>query len=102
MIGRILRKFLGRGKPDQVSRELAAKMLDGILANEAATTAMLANARSSKEPFVLLTPVAPLPAGQSGGWFGGAPCLPDDVAWPEIAGEPLRFVCQIDLSALPQ
>ncbi len=102
MIGRILEKIFGKRKPDRTSRELAVKMLHGIRENEAATDAMLTDARNSSEPYVLLTPVVPLPAHQSAGWFGGAPCLPDDVAWPEIEGEPLRFVCQVDLSALPR
>ncbi|WP_292546564.1 DUF1963 domain-containing protein [Mesorhizobium sp.] len=102
MIIRVLRKIFGKRKADQASREFAAGLVRGIVENEVATFEVLANARNIEEPYVLLTPVVPLPAQQSAGWFGGAPCLPDDVAWPEIEGEPLRFVCQIDLSALPQ
>lgn len=102
MIRWALGKIFGKRKPDQASRDLAAELVRGIVQNEVATFEMLAEARDSNEPYVLLTPVVPLPTQQSAGWFGGAPCLPDDVAWPEIEGEPLRFVCQIDLSALPQ
>lgn len=93
---------LFKKKNRNISPAGSADLVGRILENEIATFEMLAEARNSSEPYVLLTPVVPLPAQQSAGWFGGMPCLPDDVAWPEIDGEPLRFVCQIDLSALPQ
>lgn len=101
MIRRAIGKIFGKRRADRASREFAADLLRGIVENETATAAMQADARNSGEPCALLTPVVPLPAQRSAGWFGGMPRLPAGIAWPEIEGEPLRFLCQIDLSALP-
>ena len=98
----VLAERIAKLSGNQAERNAAA--LDVILAmldNEAETADMLAQARERQGPYVLLAPAVPLPASQSAGWFGGAPSLPDDIAWPEIGGEALRFACQIDLSALP-
>ena len=34
--------------------------------------------------------------------IGGLPALPDDVPWPEWKDKPLAFLCQIDLSEIPE
>jgi uncharacterized protein YwqG len=34
--------------------------------------------------------------------MGGLPALPADMAWPEWKGEPLAFLCQLDLHEIPQ
>lgn len=34
--------------------------------------------------------------------IGGLPCMPNDLAWPAWNGKPLAFLCQLDLSMLPQ
>lgn len=101
MVLRLFEAFLQRRKEARAADKAAAELLLGMLENEAATSKMLAEARASNEPYVLLTPTVPISGQNSSGWFGGAPRLPDDVPWPDIEGEPLRFVCQIDLSALP-
>ena len=100
MIDRLFGVFFKSRKKDQASDE-AVEVLRRILENEAATQKMRLEAEASRQPYVLLRPSVPLPARDIAGWFGGAPLLPDHVAWPEIDGEPLRFACQIDLSALP-
>lgn len=100
MVGRIFGKFLGDRKKAQVPADVTA-IFKGMLENEAATFQMQANARAANEPCVLLTPSVPVSGQEVSGWFGGAPHLPDDTPWPEIDGEPLRFACQINLSALP-
>ncbi|MEX1153720.1 DUF1963 domain-containing protein [Parvibaculum sp.] len=102
MIRRVIGKLFGKRKAARASREFATELLRGIVENEAATAMMQADARNSSEPCALLTPVVPLPAQQHAGWFGGMPRLPGNIAWPEIEGEPLRFICQLDLSALPE
>jgi Domain of unknown function (DUF1963) len=99
MIRNIFKRF--SPKPSDVPREVS-DFAKGIVENELATFQMQANARRDDEAYVLLTPTVPLPAKQKAGWFGGNPCLPDDVPWPEIGGERLRFVCQLNLAALPQ
>jgi len=33
--------------------------------------------------------------------IGGLPALPEDSSWPEWNGKPLAFLCQIDLSEIP-
>ncbi|MBI5359537.1 MAG: DUF1963 domain-containing protein [Planctomycetes bacterium] len=33
---------------------------------------------------------------------GGLPAMPEDVPWPEWNGSPLAFLCQLDLSELPE
>jgi Domain of unknown function (DUF1963) len=101
MIFRLFETFFQRRKEARAADKAAAELLLGMLENEAATSKMQADARASNEPYVLLTPTVPITGQTSSGWFGGAPHLPDDVPWPDIEGEPLRFVCQIDLSALP-
>ena len=34
--------------------------------------------------------------------IGGLPTLPEDVKWPEWEGLPLAFLCQLDLSEIPE
>lgn len=34
--------------------------------------------------------------------IGGMPLLPEDLVWPEWKGAPLSFLCQLDLSELPE
>jgi uncharacterized protein YwqG len=34
--------------------------------------------------------------------IGGLPSLPDNVPWPEWKGKPLAFLCQLDLSEIPE
>lgn len=48
-------------------------------------------------------PIATLLDGDEGTQtrYFGRPWLPNDVAWPEKDGEPLRFVAQFDLASLP-
>ncbi len=59
-------------------------------------------ARSDGQPCVFLRPDFSTGSVKHSGWFGGAPRLPQSVEWPSYQGEPLRFVCQISLSDLPQ
>lgn len=101
MIDRFFGVLFGKKSSDMSPIE-PAEMAMRLVENLAATSKMRAEAQKSYEPYIMLTPAVPIPAQKNAGWFGGAPCLPDDVAWPEIDGEPLRFACQIDLSALPQ
>ena len=101
MVFGLLKSFLRKRKKLREAEKAATALLLGILETEAATSEMQAEARASNEPFVLLTPMVPISGQIRSGWFGGAPHLPDHVPWPEIEGQPSRFVCQIDLSALP-
>ncbi len=100
MINRLSRALLGK-KRGRTSAIEPAELIMRFIENEAATLEMLAEARKSDETYVVLTPTIGTTAQKNVGWFGGAPCLPDDVVWPEIDGEPLRFACQIDLSSVP-
>jgi hypothetical protein len=72
----------------------------GVVENYVAALEMLAKAQQDQKPYVLLAPTVPLPAKEKAGWFGGAPLLPDDCPWPEIGGERLRFVCQLNLAGV--
>lgn len=74
------------------------KLISGLLENELATMEMQGDAKAQASPSAILTPAVPLPATDAAGWFGGAPRLPKDLAWPEIKGTPLCFVAQIDLT----
>jgi uncharacterized protein YwqG len=38
---------------------------------------------------------------KSNSHFGGLPSLPEDVPWPEWKGAPLAFLCQLDLTEIP-
>lgn len=58
--------------------------------------------REEGQPSAFIKPIIPLPAERHDGWFGGSPRLPRSFEWPVVEGESALFVCQIDLSALPQ
>ena len=55
---------LFKKKNRNISPAGSADLVGRILENEIATFEMLAEARNSSEPYVLLTPVVPLPAQQ--------------------------------------
>lgn len=101
MIEKILAALFPARERARKEREGLA-LLRAILENEMATVEMQNEARASDTPYALLTPTVPLDKVPNAGWFGGAPRLPNDAAWPELDGEPLLFVCQINLSALPR
>lgn len=48
-----------------------------------------------------LVPLLPGEKDQCRSWIGGAPMLPDDMAWPQANGQPMLFVAQIALNELP-
>jgi hypothetical protein len=78
------------------------EFLNRVRENEMATMEMQSAARTDASPSAILTPAIPLPAKDVAGWFGGAPRLPKELAWPEIDGTPLCFIAQIDLTQMPE
>ena len=48
----------------------------------------------------VLVPVGAPPRTTS--WVGGNPSLPEDLAWPEVDGQPAVFYAQIDCASLPK
>jgi hypothetical protein len=85
--------FNKRKKNTEANNKVARDGLDEI---------MRSIAWMSEIPVGVLTPAVPLPAKDAAGWFGGAPRLPKELAWPEIDGTPLCFLAQIDLTQVPQ
>ncbi len=77
-----------------------ADLARSILENEQQTLARNEAAKASSAPYVKLTP-SNMPDVEPAGWFGGTPRLPKGYVWPEINGKPGIFVCQIDLTKLP-
>ena len=49
-----------------------------------------------------LVPLLPGEAGRGRSWIGGAPMLPERMAWPEAKGHPMLFVAQVALDELPE
>lgn len=49
-------------------------------------------------PAIALTPTSERGSSR----IGGLPSLPDDVTWPHWKGEPLAFLCQLNLAEIPQ
>lgn len=96
-----LKYLLSKASKKSIDADSAA-FLKGVLDNELATLEMQSAAKAEAGPSVILTPAVPLPACDAVGWFGGAPSLPNEVEWPEVAGTPLCFVAQINLAQLPQ
>ena len=84
-----------------LSADFAKSLLAGLQENLVADQQQEARKKIPRA-FAVLSPVVPLPPASQAGWFGGVPRLPKGVNWPTIDGEPGRFVCQIDLTALPQ
>lgn len=82
--------------------EAAQRVLMDALLHDLDEMGRHADMQRNTRPYVMLAPAVPLPSTQTDGWFGGSPRLPASAEWPVIDGEPARFVCQIDLSALPQ
>ncbi|MBB99027.1 MAG: hypothetical protein CML67_05765 [Rhodobacteraceae bacterium] len=77
-------------------------MLLGILENEIEALERQREAREQGGPCVVLMSAMSGTTEETAGWFGGAPKLPAKTKWPHIDDEPLRFLCQIDLSKLPR
>ena len=92
----------GRPKPEKEDqRELQRHIEDGMQADIDHEDALI-RARAAPRLFATLRPAVPIdPDRTYPGWFGGAPDLPEDVPWPEVADEPAHFLCQIDCAALP-
>ncbi|UYV37839.1 YwqG family protein [Rhodobacteraceae bacterium D3-12] len=57
---------------------------------------------SPENPIIRLRPVVPIHRGMPiHSWLGGAPHMPDDMAWPMADGKPALFLAQISCSQLP-
>ena len=64
----------------------------------------LAKARAILEPHrkpMWVPQVAPGDSGPTASKYFGAPWLADGENWPEVTGEPARFVLQLDVATLP-
>jgi uncharacterized protein YwqG len=96
-IHQLLRRLLPRELP---SGELALAGIDPPRVNEAGTLliALRTVTRDEDGMIIDLREADQLEVGRSR--LGGDPDLPPTLAWPQIQGEPLVFVAQLDLAEL--
>lgn len=79
----------------------ASRMIAGMVDQIQRERAIEA-ARGREEVVARLTLQVPIRAKESAAsWFGGAPALPEGMAWPTIEGRCAAFLAQIDCAALP-
>ncbi|HUT57663.1 MAG TPA: YwqG family protein [Phycisphaerae bacterium] len=79
-----LRRLFGRSKRSTQGERGVEEHLDYL--------------KTLRRPAIALSPSVEKPLSR----IGGLPSLPESVPWPEWKGAPLAFLCQVDLSEIPE
>ncbi|MHC2337205.1 DUF1963 domain-containing protein [Bradyrhizobium sp. USDA 4454] len=90
-----------RGKITAADRQLAEKLLDGLVSQVLHEREMV-EARGKEPLLVRLVPQVPVrDRDQAVAWIGGGARLPDGLEWPTVGDSAFQLLVQVDCSRLP-